>query len=409
MSFRGYLNACATVSIAGMSDSRDEGAAKGEWAALGSLASKALGGAVRIVGDTHGAISSRVESVLPPVAKPYGRAQATSAGQVYQIVEAVHRGAPRLLGLLDALTSVEPSRTRTGGAVQPLVNGLFGDLIAEEHPELSVPMSVRVDGRDARLPDDFAGASADVVVFIHGLAEDERHWESEDRRSYGQRLGDDGFTPVFVRYNSGLHISDNGWALSGLLEDLVVNWPVPVRSVSLVGHSMGGLVARSACHVGGDWTALVHSVVTLGTPHRGAPLEKAVHVADWAMRRIPEAEPVGRILARRSVGVKDLRFGSLVEEDWRGRDVDAFLDNRRSEVPFLPHITYYWVAATLTRDPEHPFGRLVGDGMVRFASASDMAGSGITLGGLSHQDLLNEDAVYEALARWLVPAAGAAG
>lgn len=374
-----------------------------EWTATGKLAGKALGGIVRIVGDTHKSISNRVDAALPPVAKPYNRAQAESAEAIYGIVEAVHRHAPGALAGLGAMTSVEPSQTRVGSVLQPVVNGFHGDMIARELPELSVPMAVRVAGRDADVAVDFPDATGDVVVFVHGLAGDERTWWLRGRTSYGERLRSQGLTPVFVRYNTGRHISDNGQDLSDLLDDLVQRWPVPVESLSLVGHSMGGLVSRSACHVGRTWTPLVHTVVTLGTPHRGAPLEKAVHVVDWLMRRVPETEPIGRIFANRSVGVKDLRFGSLVEEDWHGRDIDEFLDDRRAEVPFLPHVTYYWVAATVTTDPEHPLGRFVGDGMVRYPSASDVRGEGLSLGGVGHLDLLTDDAVYEALAGWIEP------
>jgi pimeloyl-ACP methyl ester carboxylesterase len=241
------------------------------------------------------------------------------------------------------------------------------------------------------------------VVYVHGLAEDEQAWGLRGDQPYGHRLRDMGLTPVYVRYNSGLHISNNGQRLAGLIEELLTDWPVPVTSISLVGHSMGGLVARSACHAGVGWTDRVSNVVTLGTPHLGAPLEKTVHVIDWAMRRVPEAEPIGRILAHRSVGVKDLRFGSLVEDDWRGQDIDAFLDNRCAEVPFLPNATYYWVAATLTRDPSHPWGQLVGDGMVRYPSAANMPGEGLHLGGVGHLDLLTDDAVCAALRQWLAP------
>jgi hypothetical protein len=84
--------------------------------------------------------------------------------------------------------------------------------------------------------------------------------------------------------------------------------------------------------------------------------------------------------------------------------VDAFLANRCAEVPFLPHVTYYWVAASLTRDPSHPLGQLVGDGMVRYPSASAVQGEGLRVGGVSHLDLLNDDAVFEALSGWVTPA-----
>lgn len=373
-----------------------------EWKATGDAAGRGLGGLVRIVGDTHKAISQRVDASLPEFAKPFNAAHSRTAQAVYSVVETAHTQAPRGLARLGAMTSTQPSDTKLGRVLQPVVNGFHGDAISVDHPELAIAMAVRVDGRNA-VPEDFADATGHLVVYVHGLAEDERAWSLRGRQPYGQRLLGLGLTPVYVRFNSGLHISDNGQALAALLDELVEAWPVPVESISLVGHSMGGLVARSACHAGGAWTTSVTNVVTLGTPHLGAPLEKTVHVIDWVMRRVPEAEPIGRILANRSVGVKDLRFGSLVEDDWRDQDIDAFLANRCAEVPFLPDATYYWVAATLTRDTSHPMGRLVGDGMVRYPSASKVEGEGLHLGGVGHLDLLTDDAVCEALREWLAP------
>jgi pimeloyl-ACP methyl ester carboxylesterase len=251
---------------------------------------------------------------------------------------------------------------------------------------------------------------------VHGLVGDERWWHLRTRSgtgSYGDRLlRDHDLTPVVVRYNSGRHISENGRDLSALLECLVAAWPVPVASVSLVGHSMGGLVARSACHVGAesgaDWTARTRVLVSLGTPHLGAPLERAAHVTDRALRLLPETEPFSRPLAARSAGIKDLRYGALVEEDWAGYDPDEFLRNRCTQVPLLPHITYYWVSSSLTHDPTHPVGRLLGDGLVLRASASGShigfdEASGVHVGAASHLHLMNHPEVYEQLAVWLEP------
>jgi len=232
-------------------------------------------------------------------------------------------------------------------------------------------------------------------------------------------MRDHDLMPVLVRYNSGRHVSDNGRDLALLLQGLTAVWPVPVQSVSLVGHSMGGLVARSAAHLGheagADWVVALRAVVSLGTPHLGAPLEKAVHVADRALRLLPETEPFSRPLAARSAGIKDLRYGALVEEDWAGYDPDEFLRNRCTQVPLLDHVAYYWLAASLTRDPEHPVGRLVGDGLVLGPSASGTGpgravgfapGSGVQLGGVSHLDLVNHPEVYERLSVWLSPPPG---
>jgi pimeloyl-ACP methyl ester carboxylesterase len=223
-----------------------------------------------------------------------------------------------------------------------------------------------------------------------------------------------GYTPLYVRYNTGLHISDNGRRLSELLDRTVSDWPVPVEEVVLVGHSMGGLVARSAIHYGqrdeACWTGVVRHVFCLGSPHLGAPLERAANAAGHALARLPETRPLAKLVNGRSVGIKDLRFGSCVEEDWCDCDPDEFLHDRCTEVPFLDCATYYFVGASLARDPEGLAARLVGDLLVQFPSAAGRGrrrripfeiDAGYHVGGANHFQLLNHPAVYDQLVRWL--------
>jgi hypothetical protein len=173
---------------------------------------------------------------------------------------------------------------------------------------------------------------------------------------------------------------------------------------------MGGLVARSACHHGGDWTPLVRHTVSLGSPHTGAPLESAVHYASAALGAAPETRPFAGFLRRRSAGIRDLRSGSLVDEDWEGRDPEALRAAACAEVPLLKGAAHHFVAATITRDAAHPVGRLVGDWLVLLPSASGRsrarvigfrAEDGVHLGGTHHLALLNHPRVYEHLREWL--------
>ena len=118
---------------------------------------------------------------------------------------------------------------------------MWGDRIERDHAPLALGLDLRVDGEPA----------GSVAVFAHGLCETDAAWGLGGGPTYGERLREDlGHTPVYARYNTGRHISDNGRALAAALEALVEDWPVPVEELVLVGHSMGGLVARSACHYG---------------------------------------------------------------------------------------------------------------------------------------------------------------
>lgn len=215
-----------------------------------------------------------------------------------------------------------------------MCNGLIGDVLDEQRSSLAIPMSLR-SGRVAlvldrpALAERFPHAGSGLCVFVPGLMSSEAVWgfPGEPDMNYGSRLAADrAVTPLFLRYNSGRHISVNGQELAGLLDELVAAWPVPVEELTLVGHSMGGLVARSACHYGTlahqPWVGRVRRLFLLGAPLTGVPLEKLVHIAACTLTTIwnPVTRIIGRFLNQRSAGIKDLRFGLLVDEDWSGRD-----------------------------------------------------------------------------------------
>jgi pimeloyl-ACP methyl ester carboxylesterase len=257
-------------------------------------------------------------------------------------------------------------------------------------------------------------------VFVHGLCESDDAWKLGAQRHvpYGSQLERDlGYTPLFVRYNSGRHISDNGRDLANLLDELTGMWPVEIHEIALIGHSMGGLVARSACHhaTSSDWVGKVRHAFTLGAPHRGAPLEQLANVASSAFALLPETRTFARMLNIRSAGIKDLRYGYLCEEDWFGHDADAFMRNTANEIPFLSSANNYFVCATVAREADAPAARLVGDLLVLRASAWAQGRRGERLrfpidnyrhvGSVNHFDLLNHPAIYVQLRRWLTPKA----
>jgi hypothetical protein len=154
----------------------------------------------------------------------------------------------------------------------------------------------------------------------------------------------------------------------------------------------------------------VGHVVSLGTPHTGAPLAQGLHYAAHALHAVPETRPLGRLLRRRSAGIRDLRQGSLVDADWRGRDPDALRAAAIAELPLLAGATHCFVAATISRDERHPLGRLLGDALVLPPSAGGRGRArtlgfrsehGAHVGGAHHLALLDHPAVYDALRGWL--------
>jgi pimeloyl-ACP methyl ester carboxylesterase len=262
-----------------------------------------------------------------------------------------------------ALSVVVPER-EVSPAVLAVLNGLRGDVL---EPPLAVPMTLSVEGPE----------TPRLAVFIHGLFETEHAWRYGGGPRYGDRLP--GWTPVYVRYNTGRRISENGRALAEELEALVADRQV--EEIALIGHSMGGLVARCACHAGGEWTRHVSHVISLGSPHTGAPLESAVHYAAAALCVMPESRPFAHFLRRRSAGIRDLQRGV--------------------DMPLLDGARHTCVAATVTREASHPVARVVGDWLVLEKSASHGAQEKLHVGAAHHLALLNHPAVYERLAALL--------
>lgn len=402
-------------------------ARRAEVRALSELGLSELAKATAGIGATHRAIAGRVFGVLRRplggAVEPVATAYDAVAGGAYRLASDRLAAAGRLSGRVADLPLRSPvSETTVGAGVIGVVNGLIGDqldgraaALAEDAP------TVRVAGRAVPVTADglhgtFPRASGRVAVFLHGLVETEHAWRIGQSSStpYEHRLWASGVTSVFVRYNTGRHISTNGRQLAEVLDDLVRHWPVPVTELILIGHSMGGLVARSALHHGGradlEWPRRVTVTVSLGTPHLGAPLEQIAHYASAALTRFPETDAFGRLLRRRSGGIRDLRGASLVDADWTGYDPDKLGEALAAEIPLPAGADHYFVAATLTRDPRHPLGRLLGDGLVLHRSASGRTSSrqiglnpdnGLHLGRAHHMTLLNNAEIGDHLVAWI--------
>ncbi|HEY2655034.1 MAG TPA: alpha/beta fold hydrolase [Solirubrobacteraceae bacterium] len=398
-----------------------------ELRALGGLVFEDLSALPRAIRDMHLAIADRAFQSVGPASRPVRVIHNAVSRRAYDAVSS----ATALAGwAVDAAMEqqgigegVMLSSTRRGGVAISALNGVIGDRLERSGSDLHQPASVRVDGETVA-PDPgavstaFPDATSRLVVFLHGLMGNEFSWEwgaANPVDAYGPRLASDlGCTPVYLRYNSGLHVSESGRSVAALLEDLVGTWPVEVREIALVGHSMGGLVARSAGHQasqsGQRWTERVRHIVSLGTPHVGAPLEQGIHVAAEALYTLPETRMLGAFLRRRSAGIRDLRYGSLVDEDWRGRDPNALGVAATEEVPLLEGVAHFFVSASITRSPSHPLGRLLGDALVLVPSATGQGAARRisfqaeyrhNVGPTHHLALLNHREVYEHLHEWL--------
>ncbi|MBF0238100.1 MAG: alpha/beta fold hydrolase [SAR324 cluster bacterium] len=305
------------------------------------------------------------------------------------------------------------------------LNGLIGDYMHEQKNELTVTMGFYLHHQHIPMTgeslDNYSEApSSRICVLIHGLSCNEDPWQFSDGSGddYAKLLQrDSGYTPFYLRYNSGLHISHNGENLSALLDQLHRNYPVDLEEIVLIGHSMGGLVARSACHYGcekqQEWTQKIKKILVLGSPHQGAPLEQVVNVTTHILDAIPTvySRLASDFFKIRSAGIKDLRFGYITHEDWDGHHPDTLLKNTKTK-PHLPeNIELYVIYGVIHETREHLINEWFGDGMVLKRSAQGRSSNkehclsipeerihGFP--GKGHLTLMNSREVYEVIHQW---------
>ncbi len=400
-----------------------------EIEALGDLAGDAAAGATKQIQEFHTGIARRVWRQVGPAALPVKLAHDRIAKRAYTaaggLTRTVVRAGAHAASRAQAPDAPSIHGSAAGRAVISALNGALGDTLVRRRNALALEMTIRRKGRDvevtrSELSDAYPNAKQKLAVFVPGLCETDEAWNgfparpATRRAPYGHRMEIElGYSPISVRYNTGRHISENGRDLADLLENLVAEWPTDVHELVLIGHSMGGLVSRSACHYGAGsaWVAKVHHVFTLGTPHRGAPLEQAANAASVALARLPETRPIAKALNLRSSGIKDLRYGYLVDECWMDQDCDAYLRDTSREVPFLANARHYFICATLTREADAPASRIIGDVLVLRPSAWAHESNAkrlrfpiehyYHLGKANHFDLLNHPAIFDQMRRCL--------
>jgi pimeloyl-ACP methyl ester carboxylesterase len=415
-----------------------------------------LRGAARLTTDAVAGLTSVVEAMHARIARlpwlpggvqePTAEAREERARGLTGVVYKTVRGVAQLVGsgadvVLHRLAPMLPA-AESGQAPHPerealvaALNGVLGDHLAATDNPLAIAMAFRHAGQPLpldrwslrmRLP----GATPKLLVLIHGLCMNDLQWRRAGRKSEGsdepgaehdhgaalaQALG---FTPIHLHYNSGLSISTNGRILAALMERLYDAWPLPVERLAIVGHSMGGLVARSAIHHGAllqrgtlRWPARVNDLVCLGTPHQGAPLERAGHGVDRLLGALPYAAPLARLGKVRSAGIHDLRLGNIV-----AGPVGASLDDSGTPLVApvaLPAATRcFAVAASLGAKPGNLKAELLGDGLVPVASAlgrhaeperhlAFAAEHQAVVRDTGHLELLSSGEVCGLLERWL--------
>jgi len=381
---------------------------------ISRMACDATAGITRVVERMHRTIQLRPW--------PFGEAASGRTRGITGLVYRSIQGITRLIGVgvdssLAPIAALLPEGESgpARDAFLSVLNGVYGDYLSRTGNPLAMDMSLRYQSRrvDPEVPPGVAGQHRDgaaagrLLLLVHGLCLNDRQWQGQGH-DHGAALAEDlGYLPLYLRYNSGLHVESNGMALAGILETLVSHWPHPVQELVIVGYSMGGLVARSACQHGADaghaWPERLRKLVFLATPQHGAPLERGGQWLDYVMDLSPYSAPLTRIGRQRSAGISDLCHGSIRA----GSD---------EPVALPAGVQCYAAAAILAERPGVLDQRLIGDGLVPLDSAlgrhpdperslaipQDRQWIGYRMG---HLEMLYRTEVYAQLRAWLAGSA----
>jgi pimeloyl-ACP methyl ester carboxylesterase len=380
-----------------------------------------LRGVVRLAVDATVGVTNMVEKVHHTIQlahPPVGSSRASKTSGMTGLVYRTIRGTTRLVGSgldkgLAPLSTLMPESTSPAirDDFVSVINGVYGDQLITDNNPLAISMSIRSQGISLDLEnpgETFAvngetGPTGKVMLFVHGLGLNDNHW-TRDGHNHAEALATRlGYTPLYLRYNTGMPIASNGRALARILEGLLKVWPEPVDELVIAGHSMGGLVTRSAAHHGAladqTWIRHLKRMIFIGSPHHGAPLEKGSNWLDYALDLSPYAAPFTGIAKTRSKGITDLRHGNITDQD-------------RECVPLPSDVECYAVAATLGKSRSKLGEKLIGDGLVPIDSAlgqskdpertlsfeEDHQWLGFETG---HIEMLGSAELYEQLHEWL--------
>ena len=341
-------------------------------------------------------------------------------GMVYKNIRSITGLAGRTIEkFLEKLAIIanEKEPTAEQEAILAALNGVIGDHLEKTNNPLAITMHLRQNGKPLfsaeQVMEENAGQK--ILLLIHGSCMNDLQWQRQGHDHGAALAAEMGFKPIYLHYNSGRHISENGKSLTNLLESFFDKIHADTRFV-ILAHSMGGLVARSACHYGKalnhQWLSRLDKMVFLGTPHHGAPLEQTGNWIDNMLQSSKFSAPIAQLGKLRSAGITDLRYGNILDDDWIDHDRFEHVGDQRTPVPLPSEIQCFALAATIGGVPSVVGDDIVGDGLVPLYSALGrhthpqfqlaFAENNQWVGRkMKHLDLLNHPDVYSTICKWL--------
>lgn len=383
-------------------DSADESVESAEAAAAQRARRRRVlqdaGAVMRLAGDSTRSITGIVEGVHEAVLRSLGLPNGAEKGRINGLTGFVYRSVSGIAGMVagasdatlqnlaarisDGAESMDASPARD--VVVSVLNGVMGDRLEQSNSPLAVSMTLFCQGKNLGHDYDFSlnpdlAVTPRLVVIIHGLCMNESQWTIEGVESsagHAEPLIAAGWTPIYLRYNSGRHVSSNGEQLADMLDRLVQAWPGGVDQLILLGHSMGGLLARSAAHTaeksGKSWRKQLVGLIMLGTPHHGAPLERVGSWLDATLASFSHTRPFTALGQLRSAGITDLRHGNVIEADWLLDGADTRFTHRsdlRAPLALPAGVRCFAIAGSAAAEPAAARDETAGDGLVPVSSA----------------------------------------
>lgn len=365
-------------------------------------------------------MQNRILEPVPLVKKVVGGISSISYSGIRSLTKIIGSGVSMTLNEVASKKEVTISPEKT--AAISALNGAVGNYLTMSDNALAISMRLRYRGQPLvlnakEIKKVYEKSNGKILLMVHGLCMSDLQWTREEH-NHGELLAEElDLTPVYLHYNSGLHISENGQELSELLEQLINNWPHEVEELHLIGHSMGGLLCRSAYHYGTlaekNWTKHVNTLAFLGSPHHGSPLEQLGSFVDQLLDAISYAKPFARLGKIRSEGITDLRNGNLITEDWKDKDRFESLEDTRTPIPLPNGVNCYSIAGILAKEENKLSATVLGDGLVYLDSAFgkhknpdfqlqfDESSTHVVY-ECGHMELLNNANVYSKLKTWLL-------
>lgn len=377
----------------------------------------------RLTIDAVLAITDIVESLhkrIDPVSRKFSSADKEQVvglgGVIYRHIKGitglVGKSIDAPLAVISKSLGTPPFSPASEGLLSAL-NGVLGDHLERRENPLAIAMKIRKNGEaldSQQLKSLIENSNGKFLILVHGLCMNDLQWQRQGQ-DHGEKLAEEfAMTTLYLHYNTGRHISDNGKLFAELLESLT-NLSDKKLDINFLVHSMGGLVSRSAISYAEaqqhNWPVQLNKLIFLGTPHHGAPLEKAGNWIDLILGKHPYTVPFARLVKVRSAGITDLRYGNVQASDRKTSDRFEFKGDQRSPLPLPSYVQCFAVATCVDQNIQHP----IGDGLVTVKSALGKHNNPAfelhfpeartwTDSGINHMQLLSDPKVYQILRSW---------